>query len=46
MSLWDRYKKALEGEPLPCAFVDLDALDANIDRLLAPARELRRMRRP
>lgn len=36
--LWHRYRRALGDEPLPCAFVDLDALDANIDRLLAPAR--------
>jgi D-serine deaminase-like pyridoxal phosphate-dependent protein len=38
MSLWERYKRATLGEPLPCAIVDLDALDANIDRLLAPVR--------
>jgi D-serine deaminase-like pyridoxal phosphate-dependent protein len=38
MSTWQRYKRAIEGEPLPCAIVDLDALDANVDRLLEPVR--------
>ncbi|HEY2745766.1 MAG TPA: alanine racemase [Polyangia bacterium] len=33
-----RYRRALAGEPLPAAIVDLDAVDANVDRLLAPAR--------
>ena len=35
---WARYRRALAGETLPVAFVDLDAVDANVDRLLAPAR--------
>ncbi|MGZ3428320.1 MAG: amino acid deaminase/aldolase, partial [Polyangia bacterium] len=35
---WARYRRALSGETLPAAFVDLDAFDANVDRLLAPAR--------
>ncbi|HEX9102073.1 MAG TPA: hypothetical protein VF997_07715, partial [Polyangia bacterium] len=33
-----RYRRALAGEPLPAAIVDLDAFDANVERLLAPAR--------
>jgi D-serine deaminase-like pyridoxal phosphate-dependent protein len=33
-----RYRRALAGEALPAAFVDLDAFDANVDRLLAPLR--------
>ena len=32
------YRRAIEGQPLPCALVDLDAFDANVERLLAPAR--------
>ncbi len=35
---WHRYKRALAGEPLPAAIVDLDALEANARRLLAPIR--------
>jgi D-serine deaminase-like pyridoxal phosphate-dependent protein len=35
---WARYRRALAGETLPAAFVDLDAFDANVDRLVAPAR--------
>jgi D-serine deaminase-like pyridoxal phosphate-dependent protein len=35
---WARYRRALAGQTLPVAFVDLDAVDANIDRLVAPAR--------
>lgn len=27
---WDRFKRVLEGAPLPTALVDLDALDANL----------------
>jgi len=37
-ALYTRYKSALGDEPLPCALVDLDALDRNIDALLAPVR--------
>jgi len=33
-----RFRRALAGEALPAAIVDLDAVDANVDRLLAPAR--------
>lgn len=36
--LYHRYRAALRYEPLPLAFVDLDAVDANIDMLLAPVR--------
>jgi D-serine deaminase-like pyridoxal phosphate-dependent protein len=35
---WARYKRALAGEPLPAAIVDLDAFDANLARLVAPIR--------
>jgi len=35
---WARYKRALADEPLPAAFVDLDSLDRNIERLFAPIR--------
>ena len=39
MSTYDRYRQALDGEPLPCAFVDLDAVDQNLETLLQPVRE-------
>lgn len=32
---WDRLKKALGDEPLPAALVDLDAFDANVERVLS-----------
>lgn len=35
---YDRYVRALAGAPLPSAFVDLDAFEANIDQLVAPLR--------
>lgn len=38
LSAWARYRAALAGEPLPAALVDLDALETNVDRLLAPVR--------
>ncbi len=38
MDDWARYRRALAGEPLPSALVDLDAFDANVERLLAPVR--------
>jgi D-serine deaminase-like pyridoxal phosphate-dependent protein len=38
MDDWRRYGKAIDGEPLPAALVDLDAFDANLEKLLAPAR--------
>ncbi|MEP7120550.1 MAG: alanine racemase [Byssovorax sp.] len=34
----DRLRRALGGEPLPLALVDLDALDHNVEALLAPVR--------
>lgn len=37
-ALYDRYARLLEGEPLPSAIVDLDAVDANIETLAAPLR--------
>ncbi len=33
-----RYRAALAGEPLPAAFVDLDAFDINVERAVAPVR--------
>ncbi len=39
MSAYNRYREVLQGEPLPCAFVDLDAVDQNLETLLQPVRE-------
>jgi D-serine deaminase-like pyridoxal phosphate-dependent protein len=36
--LYARYTAALAGAPLPLAFVDLDAVDRNVDALTAPVR--------
>lgn len=36
--MYARYCKALGNEPLPLAFVDLDALDRNVETLFAPVR--------
>jgi D-serine deaminase-like pyridoxal phosphate-dependent protein len=33
---WNRYKAAIGHEPLPCALVDLDALEANVRALASP----------
>ncbi len=35
---WSECLHALEGAALPAAFVELDALEANVDRLVAPIR--------
>ncbi|HTL39024.1 MAG TPA: alanine racemase [Kofleriaceae bacterium] len=35
---WLRYKRAVSGESLPVALVDLDAVEVNLERLLAPIR--------
>ena len=35
--LYDRYRRVLAEEALPCAVVDLDAFESNIDTLVAPA---------
>ena len=35
---WERLRRAVQGCPLPLALVDLDALEANVERLTAPAR--------
>ncbi len=35
---WERYRRALDGQALPAALVDLDAFEANADRLLEIAR--------
>lgn len=34
--LWRKYKQAVADEPLPAALVDLDALDSNVEAVLAP----------
>lgn len=36
--LYARYRGALAGVPLPAAFVDLDAVDRNVDAICAPVR--------
>ncbi len=36
---WQRLRRAIDGEPLPCALVDLDALEANARTLDAMARD-------
>lgn len=36
--LWRRYRRALDGRRLPAAFVDLDALERNVERFVAPLR--------
>jgi len=35
---YDGYRRALAGERLPAAFVDLDAVDTNVAQLVAPIR--------
>ncbi len=35
---YERYRAALADEPLPAALIDLDAVDRNLERLLAPVR--------
>ncbi len=42
MTEWERLTKAVANEPLPCAVVDLDALDANIARLRAPVADAKK----
>jgi len=37
-ALYRRYRDAVRGEPLPVAVVDLDALEQNVDTLVAPVR--------
>jgi D-serine deaminase-like pyridoxal phosphate-dependent protein len=37
-SQWERLRRAVSGCALPLAVVDLDALEANVERLTAPAR--------
>jgi D-serine deaminase-like pyridoxal phosphate-dependent protein len=39
---WRRYRRAVEGEALPCAIVDLDAIDENARRLAVPVRAARK----
>lgn len=41
-----RLVRAIAGEPRPCALVDLDAFDANVERLLAPIRQAGKTLRP
>lgn len=43
---WLRYSRAIAQEPLPCALVDLDAFDANLERLLRPVRAAGKVLRP
>jgi D-serine deaminase-like pyridoxal phosphate-dependent protein len=35
---YQSYTRAIAGEPLPTALVDLDAFEANVDQLVAPVR--------
>ena len=35
---YERYTRALNGRPLPAALLDLDALDANLERLVSTVR--------
>ena len=37
-TLYATYRAALADEPLPCAALDLDAVDRNVDLLVAPVR--------
>jgi D-serine deaminase-like pyridoxal phosphate-dependent protein len=37
--LYRRYRDALRDEPLPVALIDLDALERNIDAVVAPVRD-------
>ena len=43
---YERYRRVLADEHLPCAVVDLDALESNIDTLVAPARAAGKRLRP
>lgn len=38
-SRYERFRRAIAGERLPCALVDLDAFDANVDTAVAPVRQ-------
>src|SRR5688572_233358 len=35
---YERYRAIVHDEPLPCALIDLDALERNTERLVAPVR--------
>ena len=37
-ALYERYRAALRAEPLPAALIDLDALERNVDAVVAPVR--------
>ncbi len=41
-----RYRRAIEGEPLPLALVDLDAFDENVGRILETVRRAGKSLRP
>jgi len=41
-----RLRAVVEGEPMPCAVVDLDAFEANVDRHLAVTRDAGKKLRP
>ncbi|MCO4774268.1 MAG: alanine racemase, partial [Deltaproteobacteria bacterium] len=43
---YERLRTALKDEPRPVAFVDLDALESNIDKLVAPVRRAGKTLRP
>lgn len=36
---YDQFRDALKRERLPCALVNLDAFDANVEKIVAPARD-------
>ncbi len=42
---WRKLREALAGERLPCALVDLDAFDANAERMAAPLRRAKKTMR-
>ena len=36
---WERYRDAIRAESLPCALIDLEAFDRNVEAVLAPLKE-------
>ncbi|MGZ3474310.1 MAG: alanine racemase, partial [Polyangiales bacterium] len=45
-SRYQRHLRAIEGEPLPCAYVDLDAFDANARLVVEKVRAADKTLRP
>lgn len=43
---YGRHLQAIDGEPLPCAYVDLDAFDANVRRVVDKVRAADKKLRP